>query len=80
MADNVNHPSHYQGTFECIDEMKALFPREWVKGFCACNAYKYKYRAGKKVTSSKDEDMSKADWYMKELMKMQEEDAVLRGF
>ena len=23
--DNVNHPFHYQGKYECIDEMIALF-------------------------------------------------------
>lgn len=31
--DNVNHPAHYQGKHECIDEMIALFGVEDVKPF-----------------------------------------------
>lgn len=34
---NVNHPAHYQGKHECIDEMIALFGVEDVKAFCRCN-------------------------------------------
>ena len=38
-SDAVNHPEHYQGAHECIDEMLALFGVEAVKGFCMCNVY-----------------------------------------
>lgn len=40
MGNNVDHPEHYQGKHECIDEMIALFGVEAVKGFCKCNVYK----------------------------------------
>ena len=39
--DNVNHPFHYQGKYECIDEMIALFGVDAVRHFCMCNVYKY---------------------------------------
>lgn len=61
--DNINHPSHYQGKNECIDVMRAMFGDEAVKGFCKCNAFKYRFRAGKKSTSSAEEDIKKAEWY-----------------
>lgn len=67
--DNVNHPKHYQGKHECIDEMIAMFGVEAVKGFCKCNVYKYRYRADKK---NGDEDLKKGEWYMDYLMKLEE--------
>ena len=67
-SDNVNHPSHYQGKHECIDEMIAMFGVEAVKSFCKCNVYKYRYRADKK---NGQEDLDKADWYMDKLMELE---------
>lgn len=67
-VEAVNHPSHYQGKYECIDEMIALFGVEWVKGFCACNVYKYRYRADRKNGA---EDIAKAEWYMQKLMELE---------
>lgn len=61
--DNINHPSHYQGKHECIEVMRAMFGDEAVKGFCRCNAYKYRFRAGKKDGQSADQDLKKAEWY-----------------
>lgn len=66
----VDHPTHYQGKHECIDIMRALFGDEMVKGFCMCNAYKYRFRADKKNGA---EDIKKAEWYEDYLIKMQEE-------
>lgn len=65
---SVNHPSHYQGKHECIDEMRALFGDEAVKAFCRCNIWKYTYRADSK---NGEEDRKKAEWYMDYLMKME---------
>ena len=49
MADNVNHPSHYEtGKFECIDVMVETQGIEATQAFCACNAFKYLYRHNKK--------------------------------
>ena len=66
----VNHPAHYQGKHECIDEMIALFGVEAVKHFCMCNVYKYRYRAANK---NGQEDLDKADWYMDKLMELEEQ-------
>lgn len=57
VTNNVNHPAHYQGKNECIDVMIALFGVEAVKGFCACNAYKYRFRSQAK---NGDEDIKKS--------------------
>ena len=67
-TDNVNHPAHYQGKYECIDEMIAMFGVEAVKAFCRCNVYKYRYRADKKNGA---EDLAKAEWYMDKLMELE---------
>lgn len=56
----VDHPTHYQGKHECIDIMRAIFGDEMVKGFCMCNAYKYRFRSDKKNGA---EDIKKAEWY-----------------
>ena len=66
--ESVNHPPHYQGKHECIDEMRALFGDEAVKAFCRCNIWKYTYRADSKNGA---EDRKKADWQMDYLMKME---------
>lgn len=67
-SDAVNHPAHYQGKHECIDEMIALFGVESVKAFCKCNVYKYRFRAANK---NGQEDLDKADFYMDYLMKLE---------
>lgn len=66
--DAVNHPSHYQGKHECIDEMVALFGVEAVKSFCRCNVYKYRFRAAAK---NGQEDLDKAEWYMDKLIELE---------
>ena len=68
--DNVNHPFHYQGKYECIDEMIALFGVDAVRHFCMCNVYKYRFRASRKNGS---EDIEKAEWYMGKLMELNQE-------
>ena len=62
MADNVNHPAHYNkpGRKECIEEMIDLFGVEEVKIFCKLNAYKYQYRHDLKGGI---EDLAKMTWY-----------------
>jgi hypothetical protein len=68
ISDNVNHPDHYQGKHECLDEMIALFGLEAVKHFCMCNVYKYRFRAARKNGA---EDLNKADNYMEILMNLE---------
>lgn len=69
---SVNHPAHYQGKHECIDEMVALFGVEDVKAFCRCNVYKYRYRA---IQKGGQEDIDKDDWYMDKLMELEGADS-----
>lgn len=70
LGRNVDHPAHYQGKHECIDEMISLFGVDAVIGFCKCNVYKYRYRADKK---NGEEDIKKAEWYMDKLMELEKE-------
>ena len=72
---NVDHPSHYQseGGHECIDVMRKMFGDTAVRGFCKCNAYKYRFRAGRKKGNSTEQDIKKAEWYEDYLFKMDEE-------
>lgn len=74
MADNVNHPKHYQkeGHRECILEMEEQFGVLAVFWFCKLNAYKYRYRAGCKDGNSAEQDEAKALWYDAKADEMQE--------
>ena len=65
---NVEHPAHYQGKYECIDEMIQLFGIESVKSFCRCNIYKYRFRANAKNGA---EDIAKAENYMTILIQLE---------
>ena len=65
--ESVNGPAHYGGT-KCIEEMRKLFGDEAVRGFCACNWYKYIYRAGKKPGTDAEQDRLKAEWYLNYLL------------
>ena len=69
-SDPVNHPSHYQGDHECIELMRAMFGNRAIIGFCKCNSFKYRFRAGKKDGESAGDDIAKAEWYENYLMKM----------
>ena len=55
--DQVNHPKHYQGKFECIDVIEDLG-----LGFNLGSAFKYIWRAGKKDAII--QDLEKAVWYI----------------
>ena len=61
--ERVSHPTHYDGPHECIKVMEALFGVDDVKGFCRCNSFKYRFRAGKKEGASAEEDLAKAQFY-----------------
>ena len=61
----IDHPAHYrdENGKECIDCMIEEFGVEAVLWFCALNAYKYHFRAGKKKGNSEAQDLKKAEWY-----------------
>lgn len=62
-GDPVNHPEHYQGSFEtrtleCIDFTRHM-------PFSLGNAFKYVWRAGRKGGADKAlQDLEKARWYL----------------
>jgi len=70
-SDNVNHPSHYTGKYECIDVMQDVFGDEATNDFCLCNAFKYIWRARKKNGL---EDVKKAVWYLNKYIEEEEKD------
>ena len=63
MADNVNHPTHYEAStsIECIEAMEAMFGKRPVYEFCVINAFKYIWRHKNKNGL---EDLNKAQWYL----------------
>lgn len=61
--DEVNHPSHYTGKYECIEVMLEIFGPEWVKIFCTLNAFKYLWRCRQKHKTP-DKCIEKACWYL----------------
>ena len=66
MKDNINHPSHYtQGNIEVIDYIEDK-NFEYHLG----NVIKYISRAGLKESSSKIEDLKKAQWYLNRYIKL----------
>lgn len=67
--DMVNRPPHYTHGMECIDEMIAIFGVASVMNFCICNAWKYRKRA---LYKNGQEDMDKADWYIKKYMELKQ--------
>ena len=77
MAENVNHPKHYnrKGGMECIDEMILVFGKEAVKHFCLCNAWKYRYRAADK---NGEEDLKKSDWYLSKYKELCGDDVIIK--
>lgn len=66
MADNVNHPSHYnQGGVECIDSIKAAtINKPPFEAVCVANIIKYLWRYEEKGGI---EDVEKAGWYLTRL-------------
>ena len=70
--DKVNHPAHYtQGGIECIDALKAAtVDKTGIEAVCVANAIKYLWRYESKNGL---EDVRKAEWYIKRLVKELEE-------
>ena len=65
MADNVNHPQHYnsEGRKECIVEMLDKYGFHAVANFALLNSYKYLYRIGLKDGNPSENEFKKAQWY-----------------
>jgi hypothetical protein len=67
VSDPVTAPAHYRaGAVECIDAIRATLTPAEFRGYCKGNALKYVWRERLK---GGDQDLRKADWYLKELTK-----------
>ena len=67
MSDNVNRPKHYRkGSVECIDAIKSALG-EGYEYYLQGNIIKYVWRYKHKNLL---EDLEKAQWYLKELIKI----------
>lgn len=67
--EKVNHPPHYSGGIECIDEMIAIFGEEATMNFCLLNVWKYRKRA---LFKNGVEDLQKSNWYMKKYIELKQ--------
>lgn len=66
--DVVNHPSHYtRGGIECIDAIEASMTSKQFCGYLKGNIIKYLWRY--ELKEKPVEDLKKADWYLKKLIK-----------
>ena len=73
--NNVHSPAHYnQGHTECIDAIEAMLSQEEYIGYLRGNSMKYRWRFRYK---NGFEDLNKAEWYEKRLVKFMEEHDVL---
>ena len=73
--NNVNSPAHYnQGQTECIDAIEAMLSVEEYMGYLRGNSMKDRWRFRYK---NGFEDLSKAQWYEKRLVKFMEDNNVL---
>ena len=71
VEDVVNKPKHYnQGTIECIDAIEAMLTHEEFVGYLRGNSLKYRWRFRYK---NGIEDLRKAEWYEKRLLKVLED-------
>lgn len=62
MADNVNHPAHYNaGDIECIDAIASALGHDGFVAFLRGQVIKYQWRLGSKGPAL--EDAQKANWY-----------------
>ena len=70
MSDKVNRPEHYRkGRVECIDAIKSALGdgyRYYLQG----SIFKYLWRYEHKHSNNPLEDLEKAQWYLKELIKI----------
>ena len=71
MADNVNHPAHYNtGTIEVINYIKDKLNYDEFTGYLTGNIIKYISRYKHK---NGFEDLKKAQWYLNYLINYMEE-------
>ena len=73
--NNVHSPLHYnKGNVECIEAIESMLSVEEYIGYLRGNSMKYRWRFRYK---NGFEDLSKAQWYEKRLVKFMEDHNVL---
>ena len=73
--DMVNHPAHYKvGGIETLDFIRAKLNPDGYVGYCVGNVLKYLSRAGHKDKKKVQEDLKKAEFYLKEAIMIGERD------
>ena len=73
--DMVNHPAHYKvGGIETLDFIRAKLGVDGYVGYCVGNVLKYLSRAGHKDRKKVQEDLKKAEFYLKEAILIGEKD------
>ena len=73
--DMVNHPPHYKvGGIETLDFIRAKLNSDGYVGYCVGNVLKYLSRAGHKDRQKVQEDLKKAEFYLKEAILIGEKD------
>lgn len=61
--EEVNHPDHYNVyDVEVVEMMERIFGIEETMSWCKLNAFKYRMRAGEKLTSTVEKDLKKEKW------------------
>ena len=66
--DLINHPHHYtRGSIECIEAIKASMSKKAFRGNLKGNVLKYLWRYEDKENPI--QDLKKAKWYIKKLLK-----------
>lgn len=70
-VDVVNHPKHYEvwDGLEAKEIVRMLLTEEEYNGWCKGNLIKYRMRAGLKNPQKIVEDIEKAEWFKRELMR-----------
>lgn len=65
-VDMVNSPNHYRSfPKETWEMMVDIWGVDNFVVYCEINAFKYKMRAGEKPGQSVEQDLQKAEWYLK---------------
>ncbi len=61
--EDVSNPGHYRapGEKECIDQQREKWGDEYFIAHCEQNAFKYRFRAGRK--GNENDDLKKAAWH-----------------
>ena len=74
MAEQVNHPAHYQQfSVEAIEMIRRIYGDETTAMWCEITALKYRVRMGAKENNSVMQDYEKSKWYLEKAKELRGE-------